>query len=211
MKPVKQKLNLFIKELVNGIKDDAVSVVLLGSAADCTWKEGVSDIDLFIVAKNKRKGEVLKKLFFLFLKLDKKYGLGLSRISFGRGENIFVKLFIQFEYYFLYNVPYYVVEEDGIILNGFFLKDWKARFLSFFGSMKVFGLELKRNGIVIYGKDIIKKIRIPPINEIDRLKFFFSLFAIFLLGLLVFPVSSSIGRRHLDKVIKRYEIIKRMP
>jgi len=207
MTAVRGKLKLFIKDLVDGIKDDVVSVILLGSITDDTWKEGVSDIDLFIVAKNKRKKELLKKMFFLFLKLDKKYNVGLGRITFGRLENIFVKLFIQFEYYFLYNVPYYVVEEDGIILNGFVLKDWKARFLSLFGSMKIFGLGLERNGIVIYGKNILPKIRISQINVFDRLKFLFSLFAIFFLGIIIFPFSPTIGRRHLDKVIKRYGII----
>jgi predicted nucleotidyltransferase len=204
----KQKLSLFIEELVDGIKNDAVSIVLLGSAASGMWKEGTSDLDLFIIAKKQRKEKLMKKIFGLFLKLDKKYKMGLGKVSFGMGKNALAKVFIKFEYHFLYNVPYYIIEEDKIILNGFVLRDWKARLLSLFGSMKFFGLDLKRNGVVVYGEKILPKIKIPKINTLDRLKFFFSLFTIFILGIAMLPIDQHIGKRHLDKVLKRYKIIK---
>jgi len=206
---ITKRLNLFVKNLVNQIKNDAITVILFGSLADNTWVKGTSDIDLFIICKNKRKKELLKRLFYWFMKLEKKYNANLSGVCFGRGQNILVKAFIRFEYYFLLNVPYYVIEENEINLNGFALRDRKARFLSMFGSLKIFGLELKRNGIVIYGKKLLSKIKISPINQIDRLKFLFSLFIIFLLGLLILPVDLQIGKRHLNKVLKRYKMITR--
>jgi len=76
-----------------------------------------------------------------------------------------------------------------------------------FGSLKIFGLELKRKGVVVYGKKILSNIKLPPINKIDRIKFLFSLFAVFILGLLILPINSSMGERHLNKVLKRYRTI----
>jgi predicted nucleotidyltransferase len=193
-----KSLRSFLNDLLGEIKGDVISVVLFGSAATGEWKRGKSDIDLFIVVKNNRKKRLMKKLYPLILKLDRRYRLNLAEVCFGFKGNPFLKVFLKFVNYFLYRAPYYVFSEKQLVLDKLTIKDWKVKLLSILGSINIFWWNLKRNGKVIYGENILSQIRVGKITAFEKKK---QLFFHFILGLLEILVSMREGKHQLRKVL----------
>ncbi|MEM5791078.1 MAG: hypothetical protein QXP77_03475 [Candidatus Aenigmatarchaeota archaeon] len=199
-----KKVNLFIQELIKGIEKDVISVTLFGDMKN--FKIGVSDIDLFILTKSNKEKDVKRKIKHLFLLLDKKYKLQFAKVCFGYGKNIFARILIKFENLFFYRVPYYIFSNEKVIPEKQYIRCWKVKLLSIFGSLKIFWRYIK-GGKIIHGNDFTSKIEVREISQFEKFK---NLFFLFLLALVSIIVDFENGKHILQKVLKfnRHEFWK---
>ncbi|MBN1170073.1 nucleotidyltransferase domain-containing protein [Candidatus Micrarchaeota archaeon] len=156
----------FTKNLVKKFPDDVDFILVFGSAARGEFKAGVSDVDLIIqLKKKKNKKQFEKYAEALFWKFDAKYKTLLKQVcSTGRSD-----IFVIFEKQLKLYKPFEVLGPNDI--------DWKAgkitsKELATFAAVAPlarFAKRVKREGKILYGRNILEEINPPP-SFVDDVK-----------------------------------------
>jgi predicted nucleotidyltransferase len=198
------KLKEFLKELVDSTKQDVISIVLFGSAAKGKFKIGKSDIDLIFVVDDKtKKKELEKKLFYIVLNLDRKYNLKLSKACFGFNDGICRRVVLAIENMAYFRMPFGVFSIDELNFENTNISNWKIFLISkLLGSMKSFAVNIKKDGVTIYGKDLISKLKVSPLTRMEKLKFHLTIFWVFIFGLICLPFDWKFSMEHFNKARK---------
>ncbi len=173
--------DLLVKKFGNSIN----FILLLGSAARGEFKEGISDIDLIIEVKDEKTKEELNQFLSKILwKLDSKYK---TKIKKAIENDVFKLLSSNVKLY----TPYEIFVEGEV--------DWKnGKINKSFGladpfiSLPLFAEKIRREGKILYGKDIRKEIRVK-FSIFERLKLFFTPYILSLLAFLVSIFKPDIG------------------
>ncbi|MBI2970868.1 MAG: nucleotidyltransferase domain-containing protein [Candidatus Aenigmarchaeota archaeon] len=180
-------------------RNDIVSVVLLGSGARGDWIRGESDIDFIVVVKDRRmKRPVAAFLWKLVKKLDRKHKLRLN-LSDKTYNSILLNAIMKVEAFFLQRVPLYVLAEEEFDLVNRKIREPRIWFIAtVIGSLPQFLLNLKHTGKTMYGKDLLKDIRVS-FGLLDELKIILIPYYYLGLAALLLPFSPKQAAQHAIK------------
>lgn len=161
----KKRAALYIKNILNEINRSfpgkLVSLVLFGSSVNGVPTK-ISDVDLLIVMDNSVTKKDLKDIRLLVEKLATKYQF------WNYPKSIFERLLRGVKLSTGMFVPFFVTREEDIV-KGKFTRIFNVnRLLAFFLSPKSTVLKsIKCNYRILWGKDVIKEIRIDSESRID--------------------------------------------
>ncbi len=159
-KLVERFLSDFVDELVKKHGEAIDFILLFGSAARGEWKRGVSDIDLIIGVKSREYVEPVRSYAEkLFWELDEKHGTLFHKVCSTAGRSKLdralrkARLYVPFEVF----APEDMDWERGEIKRN----DLKLG-AKLVASQAMLFLKMKREGKILYGRDIRKVIRVKP-------------------------------------------------
>ncbi len=149
-------LDEFLQAVLEMHGEKVLSIVLFGSAARGDWKQGSSDLDLFVLLKEGYSREDLRDVFKLFSELNKKHDL---RLDWSLRDPVIRRL----------HPPPLILEFEDIDWSKLRFKDPLVDFVVRFFMSKLFFQRLKEEGRVLYGEDILRWIEVKP-GVLDRAK-----------------------------------------
>ena len=200
---IDEQLRLFLNDMVSGVVnkfgDEIVSIALFGSATTKEWIRGKSDIDFIVVVKHRNlKKDIENYLNRLILELDKKHDLQLVRTcsTYTRGLNPFANILYRIESALLFGQPFFILSLDQIDFEKGIIADSRIRFVtSIFDSLSIFVAKMRQTGVVIYGKDLIRKLAFSP-STFDKIRTAFAPLWIIVMSLFSFPVDEMFSLNH---------------
>ncbi len=201
---VEKFLEDFVKRVTDIYGEKIDFILLFGSAARGEWKKGMSDVDMIIQLKESGlKDEAYKKTEQIFWELDNKYDTRFKEVcSIKESEEINLIDAVRFaEKQVKLYVPFEIVGPDEI--------DWEkcefinplykvGAFLVFPRSM--FFLKIKAEGKILYGRDIIKKLK-PSLSCWDIPKMLINPYNLSVLSILTVLFLPDFAVKHAIKAI----------
>ena len=181
-----KKVSLFVKELAKNLVEEFPKeidfIILYGSAARKEFIPGVSDIDLIIQTKHQESVPIVeRRALEIFWQVNKKYRLGFEKVCQQQSskEGFTLNLLKAIERQTPLFKPIFVFGPEDL--------DWRngeIKHKKLFLKAKLFACgysifsHLKKEGKIIYGRDIRKKIKVK-FSLWEKIKNFFnsSLFA----------------------------------
>lgn len=163
---VQKFLAEFVQRLAEKFPGEIDFILLFGSAARGEWKRGASDVDLVIQLRATKKKEVQDFSEQLFWELDKRWDTQFSKVCSTAREDILSKLERRTRLYCPFEVlnPEEIDWGTGEMRNVFFKLATET-----FVPKSMLLLKIKKEGRVLYGRDIVKEIS-PQVTLGDRLR-----------------------------------------
>ncbi len=196
---VERFISSFAQRLSSKFKEEIDFILLFGSAARGEWKRGVSDIDVIIQTKGRKK-EVKKYAETIFWELDSALATGFSDVcSIARKSGMEGGIAKLESRAYLY-VPFEVIETGEI--------DWEKASINvplgivadFVAPKSILFLKIKNEGKVVYGRDIRSLIPSTPIF-FERLKVLVLPQVISIVSLLLSPFFPNLALRRSIKAV----------
>lgn len=199
-------LRLFLEELILEIvtkfNHEIVSIALFGSAATGEWVKGESDVDFVVVIKHHALRRTVEDYVYgLLLKLDRKYALSLIKTCsiFARHKNPIISLIYKIESLFMFGRPFYVFSIDQIHIEKGTVSGAKIRFIAaIFDPLSIFLAKMKQTGVIIYGENLIERIRFSN-SKFVKARIALAPLWILVVGVLSLPLDEMFALKHFMK------------
>jgi len=106
---------------------------------------------------------------------------------------------MKLESFFFLGVPFFVFSKDELDLAKMRTSIPKIQFMFLFGSIRQFLKSVKDTGKIIYGKDLLRDVKLSP-SFSDKLKLFFEPFYFLSLSMIVLPFDRKLAMKHAMKI-----------
>ena len=185
----------FTKALVNQYPRDVDFILVFGSAAKGEFKAGISDVDIIIQLKREKNRRVFEKYAEgLFWKLDEKHHTKLKQVcSTGRAD-----VFGLFEKELKLYKPFEVLGPKDIDWKAGKIVSGKLATFATVAPLTRFAKRVKREGKILYGRNILEEIN-PPSSLVDDVK---SIFIPYALSIFAVPLSLIMPNKALGYSLK---------
>lgn len=204
-KLIEKFLARFTSEITAKFADKIDFILLFGSAARGEFVKGASDVDLIIQAKNNSDVQAIEnQAEKIFWSLDKKYNLDFKKsLSIAETRNPIE--------HFLHGIEAKAHLFKPIFVFGPNDLDWQNATLytkrldwaigsTFLVSLATTFLKMKREGKILYGRDIRAEIK-PKFNFWERWKGIWLPFYLAVISIFIFPVSPKEGLKLATKAV----------